>query len=400
MLLYAKALKNPGRPLLRNPAVWIEANTIKFVGAREDLPEAAKTDPEIIAVQEACLYPGFINAHCHLELTFLNQLSFPGDFVTWIRKVIQEKNDSDPDAQSRSLKKGILLSLLGGTTTVVDHVSFNADLESLVLSPLRGRAVIEVLGVSADVANEINESAKHLKKLFSSQSPLWEVYPSPHSVHALEPRVLNELMSEDQQFYSIHLGESQAEEEYFSKGTGALQELISERGSPLYHPQPSAVQELEEKGFLNSRVLAIHGNYFSEADLKLVAKRKVSVVHCPLSHQYFGHRPFPMEEAKKAGINLALGTDSLASSDSLSMLDILRATKKSFPSLNREEIFSMATVGGSKALRMENQIGEVKVGAKADIIGLRALEEKDPLELLFGAEQVEFSMINGQILIG
>lgn len=400
MLLYAKALKNPGRPILPNPAVWIEANSIKFVGPQEDLPQSAKADPDKIAVHEACLYPGLINAHCHLELTFLNRLSFPGDFVTWIRKVIQGKNNTDPGEQSRSLKKGILLSLLGGTTTVVDHVSFNADLEALVLSPLRGRAVIEVLGVSADVAKEINQSAKLLKKLFSSRSPLWEVYPSPHSVHALEPSVFDELMSENQQFYSIHLGESQAEQEYFSKGTGALQDLISERGSPLSHSHPSAVQELEEKGFLDPRILAIHGNYFSEEDLKLVAKRKLSVVHCPLSHQYFGHRPFPLEAAKKAGINLALGTDSMASSNSLSMLEILRATEKSFPSINREEIFSMATFGGAKALKMENQIGEIKVGAKADIIGLRTGEEKDPLELLFGAEQVEFSMINGQILIG
>ena len=247
MLLYAKALKNPGSPLLLDPAVWIESDTIKFVGPREDLPSEAKKDQEVFELQEACLFPGLINAHCHLELTFLNELSFPGNFVNWIRKVIEGKNEIDPAEQSRSLKKGILLSLLGGATTVIDHVSFNGDLEALIQSPLRGRAVIEVLGVAPEVAQEISGSAQDLKKIYSAQSPLWEVYPSPHSVHALEPEVLNQLMSAEQDFFSIHLGESQAEEEYFSKGEGDLQKLIEERGSPCAIPIPPPFKNWKRK---------------------------------------------------------------------------------------------------------------------------------------------------------
>ena len=150
---------------------------------------------------------------------------------------------------------------------------------------------------------------------------------------------------------------------------------------------------------MNPNLLAIHGNYFSTEDIRLLAERDVSVVHCPLSHQYFGHRPFPLEKIQSAGINLALGTDSLASSQSLSMLEILRATQKNFSSLNREEIFSMATLGGARALKMENQLGILQTGAKADMIGLRNPGGKDALELLFQAEHVEFSMINGKMLI-
>jgi cytosine/adenosine deaminase-related metal-dependent hydrolase len=175
--------------------------------------------------------------------------------------------------------------------------------------------------------------------------------------------------------------------------------LIAERGNQLRRGTSSAVLELNEQGLLDDRILAVHGNYLNHEEIKLLARKKISVVHCPLSHRYFGHRPFPLQEALAAGINVALGTDSLASAASLSMLEVLRQVRNNFPDLSYEDIFRMATMGGAKALKLEKEIGEIIPGKKADIVGIPLAGKSSPLDALFSAEQVGFSMINGVIRV-
>jgi cytosine/adenosine deaminase-related metal-dependent hydrolase len=399
MLIIAEYLKNPHQPELKNPAVWIEGDRIAFVGPASALPDGAKADSDIYQIDGA-IFPGLVNAHCHLELAHLENLPYPGEFVAWIRRVLVEKYRDRGETPERAMARGILQSLLGGTTCVGDHISCNGDLEALLHSPLRGRIFIEVLGVVEEVAEDLRENSLALSQAFAPVGRRFTLHPSPHSIHALHPVVLKKVLSHDHDLFSIHLGESETEQKYFSEGSGSMADLIRERGSPIAPSAPSALRVLEQEGFLDGRILAVHGNYFSEEELKLCAGRGVSIVHCPLSHQYFGHRPFPMDQARRAGVNLALGADSLASARSLSMLEVLRGTGENFPDLSLEEIFAMATAGGAKALKLAAQAGEIAVGKKADIIGIRLGRNKSPLKALFEAETVEFSMIDGRILIG
>ena len=400
MLLFASYLKNPGEPPVPNPAVWIEGNIIRYAGPRSQLPQEANFDTDQYEISDAALFPGLVNAHCHLELTACQDLQYPGDFVSWVRQMIGRQNKLDSEAQHKSLTKGILLSILGGCTTVADHISFSGDLETLLNSPLRGHAFIEVLGVVPEVASGILEAGKQLADSLKETGSNFEIHPSPHSVHALEPNVLKELCSQKHGLLSIHLGESEAEQEYFSKGTGPMRELIAERGSDVKHSGSSALMELENCGFLDQRVLAIHGNYFSQQEIELCEQKNISIVHCPLSHQYFAHLSFPWKAARQASVNLALGTDSLASAASLSMLEVLRASLKSYSELDPEEVFKMATLGGAKALQMENKIGQIVPGKMADLIGVSLRGTQDPLQALFQAGQVDFSVIDGKLIVG
>lgn len=399
MLLLAQYLKNPHQPPIKNPGVWIQGDRIGFVGPADSLPQQAKADPDVYQI-DGGIFPGLVNAHCHLELGALENLPYPGEFTAWIRTVLAEKYRDRAEAPQQAMARGIFQSLLGGATTVGDHISCDGDLESLIRSPLRGRGFIEVLGVVEQVAEDLYENSLALAESFASPEARIRLHPSPHSVHALYPGVLKKVFSQGHDLFSIHLGESETEQKYFTEGKGSLAELIRERGSPIPPSAPSALRVLDQEGFLDDRVLAVHGNYFSEEELELCARRGVSIVHCPLSHQYFGHRPFPLVAAIRAGVNLALGTDSLASARSLSMLEVMRGAEKNFPQITREEIFSMATVGGAKALKLFAQVGEITAGKKSDIVGIRMEKKDDPLDALFSAEMVEFSMINGRILIG
>src|SRR5262245_21949222 len=95
MLLLAAALKNPGRPFLRDAAVWVQGNVIRFAGSRSDLPPEALQEKERIEAPGSLIIPGLVNAHSHLELTALNSLPYPGSFTGWIRAVLAAKNHLD-----------------------------------------------------------------------------------------------------------------------------------------------------------------------------------------------------------------------------------------------------------------------------------------------------------------
>jgi len=400
MLLFSPALQNPNEALLENAALWLQGDTIAYVGPREQIPEEAKSDPERLEIRDTLLLPGLVNAHAHLELSHLKDLSYPGDFVAWIKAVLMAKNDPNSRLPKDPFSQGVTQSLWGGATTLGDHVSVTSPLADLLRSPFRGKAFLEILGVVPEVAQDLFQAALGLKEQCASLSPHWEILPSPHSVHALDPQVLEATLALHQNLFSIHLAESEAEATYFREKTGAMHALIASRGTELKRDAKSAILELESLGRLDDRILAIHANCLDDHEIQLLAKRQVSIVHCPLSHRYFSHRPFRMKDCLDAGVTMALGTDSLASGHSLSMLDILRAAQQAFPFLKKEKIFALATLGGAFALKMENQIGILSAGKKADIIGIPWQKGNDPHQKIFEAEKVSFSMIGGRTLIG
>ncbi len=395
MLLFAKALQNPKQKPIQDAVVWIQDDTVRWAGPRSELPVEARKDPNQVELPDQVLFPGLINAHAHLELTSLGGLPYPGSFVSWIRAVLKAKHNLTEGQQKKSMQEGIRQALQGGTTTIGDHISVTGDIEALVQSPLRGKAFLEVLGVVPEVARDISTAARLLGHANSKFASRWELIPSPHSVHGLDPEILAELLQENFTVFSMHLGESEPEDIYFREQRGSMDDFIAERGARLRHQEKSAIQDLASRGLLSERILAIHANYLDETDLELLRKHGISIVHCPLSHRYFSHRHFPVRRCMEVRLNLALGTDSLSSAVSLSMLDVLRTAELSL-GINREILFEMATLGGAKALKMETQVGEIVPGKKADLIGISAPQHGGWIDALFDAEAVRFSMIGGK----
>jgi cytosine/adenosine deaminase-related metal-dependent hydrolase len=128
---------------------------------------------------------------------------------------------------------------------------------------------------------------------------------------------------------------------------------------------------------LGKNLLAIHVNYLAEGDAELLARRKVNVVHCPRSHAYFRHDRLALRSLLAAGVNICLGTDSLASVVKnrkeplqLDLFSEMRALNVTMPRLSPETILEMATANGAKALGRAGQIGELTPGACADLIAI------------------------------
>jgi cytosine/adenosine deaminase-related metal-dependent hydrolase len=139
----------------------------------------------------------------------------------------------------------------------------------------------------------------------------------------------------------------------------------------------SPVQHLDRCGLLGSNLIAAHVNYLGRNDAGLLAKNHVHVVHCPRSHEYFGHRRFPLGRLQDAGVNVALGTDSLASvckkrhqAVELNLFDEMRVLARRQTGLRPSHILKMATRNGARALGLRGELGELIPGALADIIAL------------------------------
>jgi cytosine/adenosine deaminase-related metal-dependent hydrolase len=204
---------------------------------------------------------------------------------------------------------------------------------------------------------------------------------SPHAPYSTTPELLR-LAAEAARRRELplvtHVAESDQEFEMFMHGKGKMFDWLRRNGrdmSDCGHGSP--VAHLSNLGFLGPNLLAIHVNYLAPGDVELLARHRVNVVHCPRSHAYFKHRRFPLAELAAAGINLCLGTDSLASilasrkkTPELSLFDEMRELATAAPSLKPVTILQMATINSAAALGLKHHVGELSPGAFADLIAI------------------------------
>jgi cytosine/adenosine deaminase-related metal-dependent hydrolase len=168
----------------------------------------------------------------------------------------------------------------------------------------------------------------------------------------------------------------------FNHARGPLYEFLAEMGRDNSDcGQGSPLSHLVEHGVIGENWLIAHLNYLQDYDYELVSQSGVSVVHCPKCHAYFGHAKFPLRELQERGVNICLGTDSLASNNALDMRSEMREAQVAH-GLSDREVVEMATVNGARALKQQGRIGELSPGAAADLVALPYPETSsdDPYE--------------------
>ena len=175
---------------------------------------------------------------------------------------------------------------------------------------------------------------------------------SPHAPYTASPR-LSQLAAAQGVPLTMHLAESREEMEMFRDGRGPLFDLLQSLGRPMEDcgkgETPLAIMLARQP--LDERWLIAHLNELSEEDFVQLARApRFHVAHCPRSSRYFRHRAFALERLRALGFNICLGTDSLASNDSLSLFSEMRTVRDAHPTMNAREILEMATVNG--ALRL------------------------------------------------
>jgi len=233
----------------------------------------------------------------------------------------------------------------------------------------------EIIGYNEDDACEALELAR---RELSCNEPLALVAGiSPHAPYTTTPESLSALAGLADELNvptAIHVSESMDEWRMFTDSGGALFDSMRALGRPSSDcGLGTPVEHVSRSQGLAKRTLVIHANQLGESDYGLLAKPGVSVVHCPGSHAWFGHERFEYERLAKAGVNICLGTDSLASSggngsaQGLTMFNEMKRFSNQYPEVSSDEIIGMATWNGAAALGLRDVLGQLIEGAFANL---------------------------------
>jgi cytosine/adenosine deaminase-related metal-dependent hydrolase len=315
-----------------------------------------------IDLGDSILFPGLVNAHCHLDYTLLKGVIPPAsEFTDWIQAINQKKKLWKREDYRRSIREGLKQSLCGGTTSMVNWICDPSDLPSKPF-PMRIWWLWEQI-LFQD--NHPPQDWKSWEEQIKTLPPLWSGGLAPHAPYTMTPESVIACVHWSHCHHlpwSIHLAESNAEWEMIKNGKGALHELMRSLGRKMSdcgkHSPMGWFSSLAANH--SSPVLLIHVNRMEPHDFDLLdqlsssEKALISIVHCPRSHLYYRHEPFRFQEFKDRGWNVCLGTDSLASNDSLSMVDEIRFFHHENPSSDPLEVLKMATVYGARALGRES----------------------------------------------
>ena len=367
-----------GRPI-ENGSIRINGRFIAEVGRRGDVSPAA--GEPVLDLGESILLPGLINAHCHLDYTGMaGMIPSRKHFADWIKAIVALKGSWGYSEFAQSWVRGARMLVDSGTTTVADVEAVPELLpDAWHLGPLRIISFREMISLKWNAAAQ---------QQFDSQVKSWAALPhrdgttglSPHAPYTTTPELLHRAANTARNknwLLTTHLAESEDEFQMFHDGTGPLTAWLGPQRDPLGFPKSTPVQYAEACGYLNDRLIAVHANYLDGEDVQSLARRGVSVVHCPRSHAYFGHRVFAFETLRDAGVNLCLGTDSLASirknrkqSLRLSWFDEMHTFMKRYPDVAPADVLNLVTLNPARALKKAGQLGELTTGACADIISI------------------------------
>lgn len=375
-----------------------------FVEVRRDACGVAVED-----LGEAVLLPGLVNAHVHLELSDCTPGERPTDGLEgWLRRMLERARLDARDLQERSAKAtraGIAQCLAFGVTTVGD-ISRQCQVSRPILASSRLRAVsfgeVAGMGQRRGMLEPLLEVATDV----SCVSERMRVGVSPHAPYSVEPagylRCL-ERARESGLPLATHLAETRSEWEFLESHGGKLRSLWDgwlgwDEAVPRYPGGP--IRMAADLGLLEYPSVLAHVNYCDDAELELLSAGSASVVYCPRTHAWFGHPPHRFGEMAARGINVALGTDSCASSPDLNLLDDLRLVHKLHPRIAADQLWAMATVNGARALGLDSHVGTLEPGKHADMFAITA-GGSDPLKNVLESDALPFRVwIGAEILAG
>ncbi len=327
---------------------------------------------QVINLGNAVIVPGLINTHTHLELTHLhNVINYNSIFTDWIRQLVDIKKNWTEKEYRLSIADGIKRSLESGTSTVVDITRNGLALGELILSNIRKTLFFEIIDFNPDTASNTIDCFKGQVENITPND-LLTIGVFPHAPYTVSKELYKCCKNSSSKLgirIATHISETKDEVEFLTRGTGPFVSLLKDFDmlKKWKHPGRRPIDYLKNIGFLKKGCILVHCNFLTDNEIGLIEKSESTVVFCPRSHKYFQHTDHPFLELRDRKINIALGTDSLASNDSLSILDEMKYLREHYNEVKPQEIFYMGTIAGAIALGMNDSIGRLEPGYNADI---------------------------------
>jgi cytosine/adenosine deaminase-related metal-dependent hydrolase len=373
------------QPLISDGAILVDRGGIRELGTRKQLL-ARNPDAAICDLGPAVILPGLVNAHTHLELSDCQPGPRPAEgFSAWLVGMLRRTRISVEEmerAVAGAVAIGVQQCLRFGVTTVGD-ISRQCGLTRGLLrrSPLRVVSFGEVQAMAQ--RRGLLEERLAIAADETMAGPRLVVGITPHAPYSVEPDGYRRCLqtARDRRLpLATHLAETKDEATFLAWHAGPLRELWDQwltwdDAVPKFIGGP--IRFARELGLLDYPTLLAHVNYCDDDELNLLAAGKASVVYCPRTHEFFGHPPHRWREMRRRGINVAVGTDSCASSPDLNLVEELRLLHRLTPDEPVENLWELATTRAARALGLADA-GSIRVGDSADLVAF-ACSTADPL---------------------
>lgn len=336
--------------------VAIEDGRIAAVGTVEELGAGTR-------FRDAVIIPGFVNAHSHLEYAVYSGFGDGLAFPEWIELHVERKARLSLEQMEDIARFGAAECLRSGITTVGDASYSGAAATACAELGLRAIVYLEVFGAGTEQMHTRFEA--NSDRIAGSLSDRVRLGISPHSAY-LASLDLWEAAAALELPMATHFSESAGEVEWIRHRTGSFK--------PPFDVGPNSIRLLAEHGLLSDRLVAAHCVKVDDEEIALLAEHGVAVAHCPRSNAILGCGVAPLRELRAAGLPVALGTDSPASTPGFDLFEeartalyASRARAESPGALSAAETLELATLGGARALGLETEVGSLAPGKRADL---------------------------------
>ena len=431
-------------PAIEDGAVAVDGSKIVAAGPRAEIisrfPGARVSD-----FGQAAILPGLVNAHSHLELTVMRGFleSEEHDFAAWLRKLTTARMAMTGEDLLVSATCGAIEAARAGVTCFGDSSSSATHaMKALREVGLRGIVYQESFGPDPKLADEnVARLREQIAELRTLEDALVRVGVSPHApytVSAPQLELISRLAIDEKLPLMMHAAESQAEKSFMLEGLGRFAEGLKARGIEWQAPGISTIEYLARHGILETRPLLAHCINVDDSDLELIKQSGAGIAHCPKSNAKLGHGRAPFQKFLAHGINVGLGSDSVASNNTCDILEearfatlLARLDRGTSPRVSEDvlsEPGSACATGDAQSgragycpgycrtiplrrhprrrarLGLENQIGALAEGMQADIAvvslnGAHQQPVRDPADALVfssSGRDVVLTMVAGK----
>jgi cytosine/adenosine deaminase-related metal-dependent hydrolase len=385
------------QPPIQDAIVTVDAGRIASIGLRAP-------GSEIRDLGRVALLPGLINAHTHLELSWLRNRVPPANrFTDWVKTLMAIRRGTEqvatPDVVG-PIADAIRELQSTGTVAVGDITNSLAAVEPMRAAGLTGVVFHELLGFTERDGRLIASSRE--QRAAASRHGL-RISLAPHAPYStsveLFKAIREAVSASDCPIMSVHLGESPEEVELIEKGSGPWRGMLETIGvwrDDWEVPGCGPVQFLDRHGIIDAGTLVVHGVQCDDAALARLRDIGATLVTCPRSNRWVGVGYPPIERFYNSGVQVAVGTDSLASVEDLNLFTELKTMRWLAPGVPAAKILESATLIGARALGLEAELGTLTPGKRAEIIAVALPDTVDDVEeyLLKGITPSQIEPLN------
>ena len=336
-------------------------------------------------VSEGALTPGFVNAHCHVELSHLHKKFVKGSGMAgFIDQINALRYWAGRERKQELVKEWMDRMWTDGVSAMADISNDDSSFEIKSSHAMYTRTFLEVFGSEPEMCDGVMNEVSQLQDV-ADQAGI-DAAPTPHSCYTMSPRLLSESAAAGLKrgYLSYHSQESQEEEDLLLTGTGAMYENRVRNGmsTPPVTGESSLkyfIHRLAEarKAPYDEHILLVHNVCLKQDDID-AAKRVMNNVWwaiCPLSNIFIHNALPPVRLMRENGLAIGIGTDSLSSNDDLDMVAEMNCLHENFPEVPMSEILTWASLNGARFLSKENELGTLEPGKRPGIVRINAIDK-------------------------